>query len=49
MLGNINTSSALGAFEKMEEKGTDMLKKQKHNHINIPILFNWIVFDVKGN
>lgn len=26
MLGNVNTSSALSAFEKMEEKGTSFLK-----------------------
>jgi phage shock protein A len=26
MLGNVNTSSALSAFEKMEEKGTSSLQ-----------------------
>jgi phage shock protein A len=25
MLGNVNTSSALSAFEKMEEKGTPLI------------------------
>jgi hypothetical protein len=40
MLGNVNTSSALSAFEKMEEKGTLFMSDFSHQ-INFFCFLNY--------